>query len=192
MGEAGYGEFEEVVGEVGRGYVNGELTAVYIDLGPMPDRFKIEPVMPDHIPNIRHCDYLSERMFPSGVYHGEDDRLLTDDELDAKFSEGSAAASGLRFVSVPITHMAYDQGLREAAANARADGSAYVSIDRGNARLTIEGHVFAYRLAWLHSPGQPGQSFGSNNWTPERGAESAASREAFDELNKDHAWECPT
>jgi hypothetical protein len=144
--------------------------------------------IPDYIPDITHCDYLSQPFgAPCGAYtSATDGHVLSDDELFLQVIENwNARLSYGVFVPVPIHNMAYDQalamlldGLRGTHPEAR--------IENETVRVIYDGGAWFVRIAWLHSPGPDGESFGSNNWTPARGAASAKWRREFDELNKDN------
>jgi hypothetical protein len=165
------------------------LTIVDIGLHiPEPTKPRPEDArIPDHIPNIRHCDYLTGLCNPSGEFTSTaDGHALADDELAAMVWNHQSERLHGCFVPVPLTHMAYNQALREQAEVMREAGMVGVEVYRETARITGNGRTFAVRLAWLHSPGPDGEGFGSNNWTPEKGAESDKCRREFDELNKDN------
>jgi hypothetical protein len=144
--------------------------------------------IPDYIPDITHCDYLS-RPFgsPCGAYtSATDGHVLSDDELFAQVVEtwNGRLSYGL-FVPVPLAHAAYDAACATLLAGLLVTHPE-ARIERETARVVFDGGAWFVRLAWLHSPGPDGESWGSNNWTPERGAASAKWRREFDELNKDN------
>lgn len=158
-----------------------------ISLPPPPLVRPEDARIPAVIPNIRECDYLSQPFANRcGEFTAkEDGHVLTDDELFARVIESwNRSLSYGVFVPVPLPHMAYDQALPILCEAFRDRQS--IEPERETARVVVDGVPWFIRLAWLHSPGPDGLDFGSNNWTPEKGAASAKWRRDFDEMNKDN------
>jgi hypothetical protein len=153
---------------------------------PVPARAE-DARIPDSIPNIYECDYLSQ---PFANRCGEfteksDGHVLTDDELFAQVVDvWNRQLAWSVFVPVPLTHMVYAQVVGVLCEE--FTDRAYVEPDRETARVVVDGVPWFVRVAWLHSPAPDGEAWGSNNWTPEQGAKTAKFRRDFDELNKDN------